>query len=89
MLIKVMISINFQFHKERNISEMNEATAETHYIWRPAGLLVQIITFSNGIRFVGQWTGNILTRKNSTQLYLKDCPWKRALVLYLIFITVV
>lgn len=91
MLIKVMIYINFQFNRIRNISEMNEATPDTYYITF-RGLqasIIKIINFSNGIRFVGQWTGSILTRKNSTQHYLQDCPWRTALVLYTIFITVV
>lgn len=73
------------------MSEMNEATPETYYIMF-RGLqvsVIEIITFSNGIRFVSQWTGSIFTRKNSTQHYLQDCSRKTALVLYFIFITVV
>lgn len=86
-----MICINFQFNRVRDISEMNEATPETLYITF-RGLqasILKILTLSNGIRFVGQWTGSILTRKNSTQHYLQGCPWRTALVLYIIFITVV
>jgi hypothetical protein len=70
---------------------MNEATAEAHYItFRGLQVsIVKIITFSNRVRFVGQWTGNILTKKNSTQQYLQESPQKRAVVSYFIFITAV